>query len=137
LAKSATTRRRNFLNYTEAIYAQAEALLGEPVRDDRAAALTAMCEAAGTELENRLRDGVTAEELGSAFVSAAGVLALSMYIQLGDTSDIGSFKAGNVTVSLRGGDSRAASAASLRRQAELMLAAWLKDRGFDFMGVRG
>lgn len=125
------------MNYTKEIYAQAEALLGEPVSDDRAAALTAMCEAAGTELESRLRGGVTAEEIESAFVSAAGVLALSMYIQLGDTSDIGSFKAGNVTVNLRDGNARAVSAASLRRQAELMLAAWLEDRGFDFMGVRG
>ena len=89
------------------------------------------------ELEGRLRAGVTPGEIMSAFVSAAGVLALSMYIQLGDTSDIGSFKAGNMTVNLRGGDSRAVSAASLRRQAELMLAAWLEDRGFDFLGVRG
>jgi hypothetical protein len=123
--------------YTDEIYARACSLLGGDVGQENAAALTAMCEAAGAELEARLRRGVSAQEIRQLFVSAAGVLALSMYIQLfGACDDTSSFKAGSVTVSRRSPSAVKVSAASLRKQAEAMLAAYLEDRGFDFRGVR-
>ena len=43
-------------------------------------------------------------------------------------------KAGNLSVSTGG---RAASAHSLRKQAEAMLAAYLEDQGFSFRSVAG
>ena len=125
------------MEYTSDIFGKAEQLLGSKVSADRSAALTAMCQAAGSELEARLRDGVSAEEIEELFVSAAGVLALSMYIQLGAVDDVSSFSAGNVSMSRKSTGETAASAAALRAQAENMLIGYLKDRGFDFTGVRG
>ena len=96
--------------------------------------LTAMCAAAASELEARLREGVSVQALGSTFQMAAGVLAVSMYCAVGQPEQVKSFKAGNVSVDYGGGK---ATPESLRSVAEAMLAAYLKDRGFDFMGVRG
>ena len=124
------------MTYTSEIYGKAAEILGS-VPEERADALTSMCEAAERELASRLRDGVTAAEIEEAFTLAAGVLALSMYVQLGDAGDESSVKIGNIAVSRRGSGSVRASAANLRKQAESMLTAYLKDRGFDFRGVRG
>ena len=66
--------------YTDEIYARACSLLGARRDRENTAALTAMCEAAGAELEARLRQGVSAQEI-KLFVGAAGA-GLSMYIQL-------------------------------------------------------
>ena len=96
--------------------------------------LTAMCAAAASELEARLREGVSVQALGSTFQIAAGVLAVSMYCAVWQPEQVKSFKAGNVSVDYGGGK---ATPESLRSVAEAMLAAYLKDRGFDFMGVRG
>lgn len=101
------------------------------------AALSAMCGAAAAELTSRLRDGADANDIGRPFATAAAMLALSMYIQLGECDDWSSFKAGNVSVSRRGSGSVKSAASALRRQAEGMLAAYLYDGGFDFRGVRG
>ncbi|HHU23032.1 MAG TPA: hypothetical protein GXZ52_06435, partial [Clostridiales bacterium] len=100
--------------YTDEIYARACSLLGGEAGPENTAALTAMCEAAGAELEARLRQGVSAQEIKKLFVGAAGVLALSMYIQLfGACDDTSSFKAGNVSVSRRGAGSVKISASAL------------------------
>ena len=97
-----------------------------------------MCASAAAELESRLRKGVSSEEIQELFVTAAGMLALSMYMELaGVPSDrVGSFSAGNLSVRLDGG-AVSASAANLRKYAEHMLAAYLDGGGFEFMGVRG
>ncbi len=88
-------------------------------------------------MESRLREGVSPDDIGELFITAAGMLALSMYIEVGAADDAAGVKAGNVTVSRRGAREGIASAASLRREAEAMLSAFLKDRGFGFVGVRG
>jgi hypothetical protein len=99
--------------------------------------LRALCAAAASELESRLRAGVSSAELGDTFVTAAGILALSLYVQAGGADDRASVKAGSVAVSRRSGGSVRTSAAALRREAETLLAGYLSDRGFDFRGVRG
>jgi hypothetical protein len=114
---------------------RALALLGGDTGDTEA--LTRLCPAAASELESRLREGVSPDDIEELFVTAAGVLALSMYIGIGGANDVSGVRAGNVTVSRRGAQSAAVSAATLRREAEAMLSAYLADRGFEFMGVRG
>jgi hypothetical protein len=84
-----------------------------------------------------LREGVSPDEIEELFVTAAGVLALSMYIGIGGAKRRLRRQSWNVTVSRRGAQSAAVSAATLRREAEAMLSAYLADRGFEFMGVRG
>lgn len=98
-------------------------------------ALYEMCLAAHSELERRLRDGVSVESIYDEFVRAAGVLAAAMFISL-DCTGAESFTAGSVTLK-RGGPSAAKKAsASLRSQAELMLAGYLRDGAFCFGAVR-
>ena len=97
-----------------------------------------LCMSAAEELRRRLRPGISAGEIKERFVAAAGVLALSMYIASGaaPAPAVKSFKAGNLSVVCSGGG-ESVSAASLRRQAEKMLSAFLRDEGFAFLGVRG
>ncbi len=114
---------------------KALSLIKEELPTESAEVLRAVCAAAAAELESRLRKGVTSEKIQELFVTAAGMLALSMYMELGNAQHDGvsSFSAGHLSVQLGGA---AASAASLRKQAETMLSAYL-DGGFAFMGVRG
>lgn len=116
---------------------RALSLISSGIPEESAGVLKAVCAAAAAELESRLRRGVSSEQIQELFVTAAGMLALSMYMELsGFPADrVGSFSAGNVSVHLDGG-AVSASAASLRKNAEHMLAAYL-DGGFEFVGVRG
>ncbi len=119
----------------EDIRIKAEALLGGTADEGRKTAVAAVCEAARAEMTARLLNGVTPEDIGETFVTACGLLAISMCIESGN-GDVASFKAGSVAVTRKGG-SGGISAASLRRQAEEMLKAYLADSGFAFVGVRG
>ncbi len=115
--------------YTEEICVFASEVLGEEAGSE--GVLKALCEAASTELLARLREGTNVESIKPLFVTAAGVLALSMYVAVGDEGTK-SVKAGNMAISTGG---RAASAHSLRKQAEAMIAAYVKDCGFEFRSV--
>lgn len=68
------------------------------------------------------------------FTTAAGMLAISMYMELGSahSGGVSGFTAGRLSVQLGG-----ASAAALRKSAETMLGAYLDTGGFEFMGVQG
>lgn len=96
--------------------------------------LSAMCDAAAAEIEARLKEGITLGDLGNTYVTAAGVLALSMYCAVGDPEQLRSFRAGDVSAEYCDG---AANAENLRSAAERMLAGSLRDRGFGFRGVQG
>ena len=115
------------------VYAFARAGLGEEAEGEL---VEKLCAAASAELLARLRQGVEPESIKELFVTAAGVLALSMYCALGQNSDGLSFRAGNLSVSraFRGSGSKAEQ---LRTQAETMLSAYLADRGFEFRSVEG
>ena len=115
----------------ERLLAFARTLAGD---DADAAVLDAMCAAAAGELAGRLRDGISPEALGETFVRAAGVLALGMYCAVKDGNRLKSFRAGNLSAEYADGE---ASPESLRMLAEQMLSAYLADRSFGFMGVRG
>ena len=120
---------------TEEIETKAETLLPGSIGDAERAALTAVCAAAQAALAARLREGVTQESLGETFTTACGLLAIAMYMELGDAAgDVSSFRAGNISVTRRRGGT---SAARLRVRAEELLSDWLEDRGFAFQGVDG
>ena len=113
------------------VYAFAQASLGGPAQQE---ILEKLCAAACSELLARLKEDVAAEDIQETFVTAAAVLALSMYCAIGEDGESFSFRAGNLSVSRSGGESRADS---LRKQAEAMISAYLADRGFEFRSVEG
>ncbi len=120
------------------IESKAREMLAASPLGDKGKALRSACQTAAAELESKLRSGVNSSDIEELFVSAAAVLALSLYLELtGITNDkIDSFKAGELSVSLRDG-TKTGSAQSLRMRAESMLSAYLDCGGFEFKGVVG
>ena len=120
------------------IESKAREMLAASPLGDKGKALRSACQTAALELESKLRSGVKSSDIEELFVSAAAVLALSLYLELtGITNDkIDSFKAGELSVSLRDG-TKTGSAQSLRMRAESMLSAYLDCGGFEFKGVVG
>lgn len=120
------------------IESKAREMLGTAPLGNKGKALRSACQTAALELESKLRSGVNSSDIEELFVSAAAVLALSLYLELtGITNDkIDSFKAGELSVSLHDG-TKTGSAQSLRMRAESMLSAYLDCGGFEFKGVVG
>ena len=94
-----------------------------------------MCAAAYSEILSRLKDGVLVDTIHDEFVRAVGVLGIALFIGL-DCPSLDSFSAGSVTLKKRGDEATKNTALSLRNQAELMLAGYLKDGGFYFGAVK-
>ena len=114
---------------TERIIALAEAL-GAAGQEEL---LSALCQAARRELEGRLKPGVTPEDCESAFVPAAAWMALA-WLNTGTGSEgVTAFTAGDVTIRREGGRESAA----LLDQAQRLMAPYIRDGGFAFLGVRG
>lgn len=109
------------------------------VADEDLEILTALCQAAEAEAAARLRDGVTAEDCGQAYVLGCAWLALAALAAMA-ANGVGSaplkFTAGEVSVQEENGDG-AQRASALRLQAETVLGPYLQDRGFVFRGVEG
>lgn len=118
---------------------KAKSLLGNSLRNGGEEVLEAVCEIAAAEIKSKLRSGVSEESIGETYVTAAGILAIALYMELSDSSEggINSFSAGNVSVSLSGAEGIKASASSLRKTAESMLSAYIKCSDFCFLGVDG
>lgn len=118
------------------IESRARGLMASPPHGCGSRALRTVCRAAAQELEKRLRAGVKSSDIEELFVSAAGILALSMYMELYDLpeSKLDSFSAGELNIKFNSGE-RLESAATLRRRAESMLSAYLECGGFEFRGV--
>lgn len=91
--------------------------------------LLPLCTAALTELEGRLRPGAVAADCGSALPVAAAWIAMDGLEGAGGRVE--SFVAGDLTVRTTGG------VRSLRRRAEELMAPYLAERGFAFLGVKG
>lgn len=92
--------------------------------------LERLCAAADAALQNRLREGLTPEECYDSFVCAAAWMALSELGSVRDAAGVESFTAGNISVHHTSGASNC-----LAMQAEVMMAPYLKDAGFQFRGV--
>ena len=127
------------MSYTnEDIFAKAALLTGGGLSAESEKVLSAVCGAAAAELEAKLKRGGSADALGETFVTAAGMLALALCMELENSAgaEISSFKAGSISASLREGGVKA-SAATLRKAAEDMLSSYLDRGGFCFTGVAG
>ena len=120
------------------VESKARQMLGYSPLAESGRALRSVCDSAAAELESRLRAGVKSSDIEELFVSAAGVLAISLYLELEyiPNEKIDSFTAGDLSVKLREG-TKAQSAATLRKRAESMLSAYLDCGGFEFTGVAG
>lgn len=120
------------------IESKAREMLAASPLGNEGKALRSACQTAAAELESKLRSGVKSSDIEELFISAAAVLALSLYLELRDIPNdkIDSFKAGELSVSLRDG-TKTGSAQSLRMRAESMLSAYLDCGGFEFKGVVG
>ena len=94
--------------------------------------LETLCKAASAQLLARLKEDVDRDAIRSQFVMAAGMLALSMYIAASGAGEVTAFKAGNLSVEMAGGESKADA---LRRQAELLLGGYIADQGFAFQCI--
>lgn len=87
------------------------------------------CQAAEQELSGRLKPGLVPEDCGGLFPLAAAWLALDILEAGGGDGGVTSFTAGEVTIRREPGDSR--------QRARALLAPYLVEKGFGFMGVRG
>ncbi len=123
------------MSYTDMdIEMKALSMLGQSVPDDDAPMLRTVCAAAAAQLEDRLRAGASSEQITELFTTAAAMLAISMYMELGaaHSGGVSGFTAGRLSVQLGG-----ASAAALRESAQALLGAYLDRGGFEFVGVTG
>lgn len=118
------------------VFELAKVMLGGSAGAESDGIIESMCVAALDELRDRLREDVSAESLGGSFTRAAATLALSFYIGAGSFLGVESFSAGGLKIKRRNASDAQTAAASLRRQAELMLTGYLKDSGFDFRTVK-
>lgn len=127
------------MSYTnKEIKARAVLLFGGELSPKSERVLETFCVAAAEEIKAKLRKDLSPDDLGEIFVTAAGMLALALCMELenADTGDVEAFRAGNLSVNLRG-NTGSASAAGYRRAAESLLEAYLDREGFSFMGVMG
>lgn len=115
---------------TQQVYAQAVLLSGvnEPVQEQL---LKMLCKSAVGSLTARLREGITPADCKADFVAAASLYALAALSELDAVTNLEQIQIGDVTLKQGGGS---AAARCLRRQAELMMSPYLKDR-FSFRGV--
>lgn len=117
---------------TERIFVLAKALGHVGSGDEEV--LRVLCELAERELRERLREGVRAEDCEPAFRLGAAWLALA---GLCAVERVESFSAGGLTIKQGSGKTPLERSAGLRRQAERVMAPYLEDREFFFLGVRG
>lgn len=103
------------------------------VADEDEAALRVLCALAEEELSRRLRPGVTAQDCEAAFSVGAAWLALAG-LCAGEREE--SVTAGGLSIK-RSGASGPERSAELRRQCERVMAPYLRDEAFFFLGVRG
>ena len=112
--------------YAEDIYIAASAMCA-----DESETLGLFCSCAETELSGRLKQDVNVSDIKPLFITAAAMLAVSMYFASGGDS-VKSWSAGQVSVT--GG----ASWQDLRDRAEMLMAGYIDaGSGFDFRGVMG
>ena len=119
------------MTLTEQVFAQAALLAGE-LDGRQTNLLRLLCGASASSLTARLREGLTPEDCKADFIAAASLLALAQLNGV-DDAQVEEFKAGDLTVK-QGSKNRDAASQCLQRQAELMIAPYLKD-SFSFRGV--
>ena len=112
------------------VFSQAALLAGQ-LDERQTELLQLLCQAAARSLQQRLREGLTAECCKAEFVAAASLYALAALNETGQSGDIAEFRAGDVTVKKSRKD---VSSRCLQKQADLIIGPYLMDR-FVFAGV--
>lgn len=110
----------------EDVYALATTFLKGEV--DRSL-LEVYCRAAMSQLERQLKAGVTLQDCGELFITAAAWIAVGFYGQSMDTDGVSSFSAGDFSVTKSG-----VQYGQLRQQAEQLMAPYCKGQ-MGFLGV--
>ena len=95
--------------------------------------LRTLCANACRTLDGALRKGVTAQDCGGAYRLAAAWIALDWLRTGQDWNGVTALSAGDMTVRREG----TGKAGELSRQAMELMAPWLRDSGFVFLGVKG
>ncbi|MBQ8831353.1 MAG: hypothetical protein IJ017_07115 [Oscillospiraceae bacterium] len=88
-----------------------------------------LCKAAEDELMRRLKEDVDVNSIKAIFITAAAMIACSMYETYGGVK---SWSAGQVSVT------EVSAISDLRARAEILMAGYIDaGSGFDFVGVEG
>ena len=96
-----------------------------------------MAEAAYAQIKSRLKSGIEPQMCAAELVSAGTLWTLSLLTTAAAGTGVSAYTAGDVHVQRRSSADAVASAAALRSQAESILAPYLLDGTFDFLGVNG
>ena len=120
------------MKLTDQVLAQALLLAG-PLEERQQLVLGALCHSAASSLKSRLRDGLTAEDCKADFVAAASLLALAALASVSEEAPVEQIAVGDFSIR-KGALTHDAASHSLKAQAELMIAPYLKD-SFAFLGV--
>lgn len=115
---------------TDAVFAQAAPMAGQ-LDGQQSQLLKALCQTAVVRLEAQLREGLTAEDCGDAFVTAASLYALAAFREAGQADGIAEFRAGDLTIKA---ENSLSFSRCLQQQAEQLIHPFLKD-SFVFLGV--
>ena len=114
------------------VFSQALLLTGE-LDEHQTDMLHALCGAFTASLAAKLKEGLTAEDCKADFIAAASLYALASLSSIDEDVQVQEFKAGDLTVK-QSSTARDAASKCLERQAEMLIAPYLKDR-FAFVGV--
>ena len=97
-----------------------------------------LCAAAGENWAGQLREGLEPEDCRNAFVIASAWSALAGMLAAAEGTKPTplSFTAGDLSVRT-GGETGTATAKTLRGQASALMAPYVEDGAFAFLGVRG
>ena len=120
------------MNLMEQTYAQALIMAGS-LDPHQEALLQVLCRGACGSLASRLRDNLSPEDCKADFIAAASLYALASLSSMDEDVQVQEFKAGDLKVK-QSSTARDAASKCLERQAEMLIAPYLKDR-FAFVGV--
>ena len=100
--------------------------------------LEALCSAARQRWELRLRQGVGAEDCGTAFICAVAFTAAADLMSGARCGgEVSSFTAGEISVKAASSAERSCNAEALRKTAERLMAPYAESDDFSFKGVWG
>lgn len=99
--------------------------------------LETLCHAAAAAWTARLKDNVSAEDCGEAFLCAVAFAAAADFAVGRNSNGLESFTAGEISVRRSGSVEGNSQAKALRKTAERLMAPYTKQETFAFKGVRG
>ena len=114
------------------VFSQALLLAGE-LDEHQTDVLHSLCGAFTASLAAKLKEGLMPEDCKADFIAAASLYALASLSSIDENVQVQEFKAGDLTVK-KSSTAKQTASECLERQAERMIAPYLKDR-FAFVGV--